>query len=74
VFQKFATGHPKFGAERELRASILGIALLTSRLDAPCVQQKRPFNNNKNLKLGQVGGRVSAGMSEWAGALNALKQ
>jgi hypothetical protein len=38
VFQKIATGHPKFGSEREVRSSPWEFSALTaSRLDAPRV-------------------------------------
>jgi hypothetical protein len=47
VFQKFAAGHPKFGAEREVRASTWGLALTASRLDAPRVPKK---NSKKLIK------------------------
>ncbi len=63
VFQKIAAGHPKFGSEREVRASTWGFALIASRLDAPR-DQKKPFLHKKTpKKLGQVGGWVSAGGS-----------
>jgi hypothetical protein len=42
VFQKIAAGHPKFGSEREVRASTWGFALIALRLDAPR-DQKKPF-------------------------------
>ncbi len=72
MFKKFAAGHPKFVAEREVRASTWEFALIASRLDALRVL-KKPFLQNKK-KLGQVKGRVFAGMSERASALNAHKQ
>jgi hypothetical protein len=72
VFQKIAAGHPKFGAEREVRASLWGFAHIASRLDAPRVSKKTFLQKKK--KLGQVGCRVCAGMSERASALNAHKQ
>jgi hypothetical protein len=67
VFQKFAAGHPKLRAEREVRASPWGFALIASRLDAPRVPKKIPSKNNSfkkksflqkktPKKLGQVGG------------------
>ncbi len=74
VFKKFAARHPEFGAEREVRASPWGFALIASRLDAPRVPKKTFFKKHNSKKLGQVGGRVSAGMSERTSALNALKQ
>jgi hypothetical protein len=40
VFQKFAAGHSKFEAEREVRASSWGFGLIASRLDAPRVPKK----------------------------------
>ncbi len=64
VFQKLAAGHPKFGVERELRASPWGLALIASCLDGKILPKQ----------LGQVGGRVSAGMSKRESALNAHKQ
>jgi hypothetical protein len=45
VFQKIAIGHPKFGAEREVRAPPWGFALIASRLDAPRVQNKTVKKN-----------------------------
>jgi hypothetical protein len=45
VFQIFAAGHPKFGVEREVRASPWVFALIASRLDAPRVSKK-----NRSLK------------------------
>jgi hypothetical protein len=44
VFQKVAGGHPKFGAEREVRSS--SSALTASRLGAPRVPKK-----NKRLTI-----------------------
>ncbi len=73
VFQKIAAGHPKFGAELEERASPWRFALIVLRLDAPRVP-KKTFLHKTSKKLGQVGGRVPAGMSERASALNAHKQ
>jgi hypothetical protein len=57
VFQKIAAGHPKFGAERELRASPWGLALIASRLDAPSVPTKKVLQ--KNCPKSQ--GRLEAG-------------
>jgi hypothetical protein len=51
VFQKFATGHPKFGAEREVRASPWGLALTVSRLDAPRVPQKSLLQKKNPKKV-----------------------
>jgi hypothetical protein len=59
VFQKFAAGHPKFVAEREVRASFWEFALIASRLDAPRVLEKKSFKKKKKKKEA-VGGRVSA--------------
>jgi hypothetical protein len=69
VFQKFAAGRPKFGAEREVRASPWGFALAVSRLK----RSARPKNRSSKNKS-QVGGMVSAGMSDRASAMNAHKQ
>jgi hypothetical protein len=75
VFQKFEAGHPKFGAEREVRASPWGFALIASRLDAPRVPKKTvPSKKKTSKKLGQVGGWASARKSERASALHAHKQ
>jgi hypothetical protein len=41
VCQNFAAGHPKFGAEREVRASPWGFALIAPRLDALRIPKKR---------------------------------
>ncbi len=41
MFQYIAVGHPKFGAEREVRASPWGFALIASRLDALRIPKKR---------------------------------
>ncbi len=57
-----------FGAEREVRTSPWGFALIASRLDAPRVPKKSFLQKKK------VGGRVSAGMSERASSLKAHKQ
>ncbi len=46
--KSFDTGHPKFGAEREVRASPWGLALAASRLDAPRVPTK-PFRPKKKV-------------------------
>jgi hypothetical protein len=73
VFQKKSAGHPKFGAEREVRASPWRFALILSRLDAPRFP-KKTIPKKTPKKLGQDGGRVSVGMSERASALNAHKQ
>jgi hypothetical protein len=40
VLQNFAAGHPKIGAEREVRTSPWGFELIASRLDAPRVPKK----------------------------------
>jgi hypothetical protein len=72
VFYKFAARHPKFGAERELRASPWGFALIASRLDAPRIFKKTFLQKKKSW--GQVGGRVSAVLGERVSALNAHKQ
>jgi hypothetical protein len=53
VFHKFAAGHPKFEAERELRASPWGFALIASRLDAPSVPKKRSLKK-KLFLIGQL--------------------
>ncbi len=74
VFKNIAAGHLKFGAEREVCASPWGFALTVSRLDAPRILNKRSFKKKLRKKLGQVGGRVSASMSERASAMNAHKQ
>jgi hypothetical protein len=50
VFQKFAAGHPKFGAEHEVRASPWGLALTVSHLDAPRVPKKSFLQKTKNSK------------------------
>jgi hypothetical protein len=52
VFQKVAAGHPKFGAEREVRSSTWeSSALIASHLDAPRVP-KKPFLQKNNQKVG----------------------
>ncbi len=58
MFQEIAARHPKFGVERELRASTWGFALIASRLDAPRVQ-KKPFLQKKNFE--KSWGRLEAG-------------
>ncbi len=50
VFHKFAAGHPKFGAEREVRASPWRFALIASRLDAPRVSKKNLLQENNFRK------------------------
>jgi hypothetical protein len=50
VFQKFAAGHPKFEAERELRAPFWGFALIASRLDAPHGSQKNVKKLPRKIK------------------------
>jgi hypothetical protein len=71
---KIAAGHPKFGVERELRASTWGFSALIATATATAICAHRHPSNTKTINLGQVGGRVSAGMSERASALNAHKQ
>jgi hypothetical protein len=47
VFQKVAAGHPKFGAEREVRSSTWeSSAFIASRLDAPRVPKKTFLQKN----------------------------
>ncbi len=45
--QKFAAGHPKFGAECEVRVSPWVFALFASRLDAPRVPNKSFLQNRE---------------------------
>ncbi len=52
MLQNFAAGHPKFGAEREVRASPCGLALTVCRLNAPRVP-KKSFLQKKMLGTGQ---------------------
>ncbi len=59
VFQKSAAGHPKFGAEREVRASPWEFALIAWRLDVPRVLNKRSFKK----KIEKSWGRLKAGFS-----------
>jgi hypothetical protein len=58
VFQKFAAGHPKFGAEREVRVSPWVFALFASRLDAPRVPNKSFL---QKTKFQEFGGKLEAG-------------
>jgi hypothetical protein len=68
VFQKFAAGHPKFRAEREVRASPWGLALTRVAFKRSARSKKTVPSKKKNFqkKWRQVGGRVSAGMSDRA--------
>jgi hypothetical protein len=51
VFQKVAAGHPKFGAEREVRSSTWeSSALIASRLDAPRIPNNPFFPHTKNFQ------------------------
>jgi hypothetical protein len=59
VFQKVVAGHPKFGAEREVRVSPWVFALFASRLDALRVPNKSFLQKKK--KLQKIGGRLEAG-------------
>jgi hypothetical protein len=52
VFQKFAAGHPEFGAEREVRASSWELALTASRLNAPRVRKKNVPSKKLLKKFG----------------------
>jgi hypothetical protein len=72
VLQKFAAGHPKFGAEREVRASPWGFALIASRLDALRVPENRSFKQ-KPKKLG-AGWRSFRWYERAGSAMNAHKQ
>jgi hypothetical protein len=54
VFQKCATGHPKFGAERKVRALPWGFALIASRL-----WTLRAFQKNRSFK--KTSKKVGAG-------------
>jgi hypothetical protein len=58
VFKKIAAGHPKFGAEREVRALPWGFALIASRLNALRVP-KQTVPSKKKLKKNW--GRLEAG-------------
>jgi hypothetical protein len=67
VFQKFAAGHPKFGADREVRASPWGFALIASRLDAPRFPKKSFLQKNKTFKKVWAGWRQGFSWYERAG-------